>query len=227
MPDATTVWVFVGGAISLASNLAQIGQLYFQIRPTSKPRGTPMTIGEGVYVSRRRVAVTAGLTLFGFVLTAFGFYRSVAETEPDALVGVVNVVPLKSPLIAERTPVSLNIFAQGKKLAHDVRARELVSLRPEDSTREGEETWNDLQAIPYDPPSDLPPGQFKWGTRATRVITQSEATDLVDGRLFVYVVAQITYADRTGSHETQFCQVLQPPGDKLIWHPCPAHNTMH
>jgi hypothetical protein len=223
-------WLFLFAAVGAIGGIAQIAQLYFQIRPVP-PKARSMSGPQGVFVSRGKVVLLAVLMSLSASLAGVGFYRTLKFGEPDALV-TVSMVQFFHPgvvlPITANLPVSFNVSwrSQTNKAAFDVEERILASIRPEESSRQETEVWMDLGNAPFFTKRDLAPGQEPFRTVQTRVITDREADDLRAGRLVIYLVSQILYRDKTGKHETQSCQCLQPPGDRPIWHICKSHNSL-
>jgi hypothetical protein len=67
-----------------------------------------------------------------------------------------------------------------------------------------------------------------WFTRFAGPLTSEDAALLQQGKKLLYIFGILGWKDGMGSHETEICSFLQPPGTAPIWHNCPSgHNTVH
>lgn len=139
---------------------------------------------------------------------------------------VVKLEPLRLPPFTPDEVIKVNVHVDnaGPEVAYDVQWRAGVRTRlaPINDTLV-DETFKSL-SDKLSPKVDLGVGHGSWKTLDTQRITDRDATDLKDGRLLLFVVGHITHRDIHGDHHIEFCQFLQPPGDRNVWHLCNLHN---
>ncbi len=171
------------------------------------------------------------LILSGFLFSGYGFYRS---TRPRGLtfvqLGDIRFVGPPSPFQPDK-PVKLNLLIRNLGIfpAQDVSWSAALAIHPapESATAEDEIYAEFKKKLPdMTRGVDLGVENFFWRTFATRTLTEQDVRELREGRWLLYVVAYVRYTDGAGTHENEFCRVLEPPGDFPVWHLCSGHNRI-
>jgi hypothetical protein len=72
---------------------------------------------------------------------------------------------------------------------------------------------------------DLVPQEAKFFTPQSRILTESDVFKIQSGKMLIFVVGIVRFADSTGYYQQELCSYLQPPGNAPVWHGCHKHES--
>jgi hypothetical protein len=166
-----------------------------------------------------------------------GFWASPSGA-PLANVTISHTEPTTSPLFQAGRATTFNIYVgnSGPELGEGGTWWAIMFIAP--STMPLTDQSNIFEKVKLAARSttkvEFPLNRSPWTTLSTNILSTRDVQDLKDGRVLLYIMADILWGDSHGKHEREFCQTLQPPqhlgeDDFIpnIWHECGiGHNSL-
>jgi hypothetical protein len=161
------------------------------------------------------------------------------EFDHTAMFGELNSSTGALRTFVPGNPLSVNFYFSnhGTGVAHKVLAAVSIGLyfgsNPDNAWEDQQfaslsTNWKNVILNNSDSLEDIPSGETRFKTMKTPfVLNDSLTDDLTNGRKLFYVFGIIGWQDGAGTHRTEICSWLQPPGNVAIWHNCTSgHNSI-
>jgi hypothetical protein len=197
--------------------------------------GWRVTVSTKPLVRSRRILyeiLFVSCAVIGIGCVSFQAYRSGLER---AHLAETSIDPSYLPIpFVVNEPLGVNVTVSNvgkgpaKIISHYARAyiQNDLSKQSQDETVSAFAGW-----MKTNPPKGkgelLPPTQPFFFTADGSTLTPEDYANLANGRRVLHVIAYVKYTDDFGTHEFQFCQMLQPIrpySAKPIWAICEVYN---
>jgi hypothetical protein len=178
--------------------------------------------------NERKVTVRLALFIMAFAVVAGGlqiwYFWDDGKTPKRANVNVQARLP-KRFASGEKLLVVATVENAGTAEAYDVSVRSALVSGYFNSDAEAFEK-NSLSNGQYDTLHVVASTEsFEQNLASPNPLTQEDYTNLVSGKMKVYLFSQITYSNVTGDHyERQVCQYFDPSTSTLVH--CLGHNSL-